>query len=337
MQRDEGPLLEAWCKFHGHLVGFENIVILDNGSRDAETLDFLRYAARHLNVKVCYRYDSTTDFNNKGNIIADLINHIDRDGEYDFFFPLDCDEFIGCHARLFGYSCDKAKIMRALTDLRRSEAPLKISQRLFNSPIEKFGFYPEPGWRPRGKYFFPRMTANIEQLDLGFHEYILDKEVEARESSIVYFHLHNRPYEVMQRAARNKLDGRVLSFEKRALDLYEGPGVHLVRYLLKSKEAYLSEYAKLPRIRTGVLSKALSDLKLDTLVSDILRAGRSQLCSRSKRREKRRAGDNPWLLLCHAIASREPMFGNRRATGCSTADSRIFIVSREQRPRNRKS
>ena len=41
MQKDEGLLLDAWLRYYGYLFGFENIEVLDNGSRDRLTTGIL--------------------------------------------------------------------------------------------------------------------------------------------------------------------------------------------------------------------------------------------------------------------------------------------------------
>ena len=96
MQKNERILLEPWILYHGDLFGFENLFIFDNGSTDEIVITVLqKYEKRGVNINRAY--NSKSDFEGKGNLIADKIRSLDQCNYYDFFFPLDCDEFIACH------------------------------------------------------------------------------------------------------------------------------------------------------------------------------------------------------------------------------------------------
>src|SRR5471030_579275 len=93
MQKDETYLLEPWLVYHGHLFGFENLFVFDNGSASLEVRHILARFTRE-GVNVDWGYASRRDFLAKGELIGGLIRTLDQRGEYDFLIPLDCDEFI---------------------------------------------------------------------------------------------------------------------------------------------------------------------------------------------------------------------------------------------------
>lgn len=75
MQKDEAILLEPWLTYHGHLFGFSNLHVIDNGSTRADVQAVLhRFAA--LGVHVDYSHPSHDDYLRKsrtGNIKFDCI------------------------------------------------------------------------------------------------------------------------------------------------------------------------------------------------------------------------------------------------------------------------
>ena len=93
MQKDERFLLKPWLAYYGHLFGFENLFVFDNGSESAEVRNILaEYEAK--GVTVDRSHASREAYRAKAEIIGGQIILLDARREYDFLIPLDCDEFI---------------------------------------------------------------------------------------------------------------------------------------------------------------------------------------------------------------------------------------------------
>ena len=90
MQKDEGTLLESWLNFYNYVYGMDNIYLFDNGSVDPLTNAILKeWISKGLKV---FQHPGPLSFENKGAIILNKIKEINH--QYDYFFPVDCDEFI---------------------------------------------------------------------------------------------------------------------------------------------------------------------------------------------------------------------------------------------------
>lgn len=88
MTKDEWPLLKHWVVYHGELLGFENLYIIDDSS-DPQCTAFLRHARDHWGVNVVF---STADLNQLAaemSSIGELIQ-----GSSDLMMKMDTDEFI---------------------------------------------------------------------------------------------------------------------------------------------------------------------------------------------------------------------------------------------------
>jgi hypothetical protein len=93
MQKNEGHLLEAWITYHRNLVDPASLFIFDNGSNDAHTLTILR-AAEKTGIAINKDFCQDKDYFERGIIFCNLIKQLDRDDPHDFYFPIDCDEFL---------------------------------------------------------------------------------------------------------------------------------------------------------------------------------------------------------------------------------------------------
>ena len=84
MVKDEEDVVKEWIEYHGKLVGFENLYIIDNYSSDNTYNICNEYCSRgvHLEKKQNYK--------EKGNYMTEYKNNIDS----DIFIPIDIDEFI---------------------------------------------------------------------------------------------------------------------------------------------------------------------------------------------------------------------------------------------------
>ncbi|NJL07365.1 MAG: hypothetical protein HC900_03210 [Methylacidiphilales bacterium] len=249
VQRNEGRLLDIWIKYHSSLVRPQDIFIFDNMSTDPLTIDVIE-KARQLNVNIISDFEN---FEHKGKAVSKLI--ADRQGEYDWFIPLDCDEFVA--------TCDEdgvhggASVVEDLS--RRGEKPLiRIDKQILNVPHTSWG------------YFYPIRKLIVKsgisiELDKGYHRFdwstnrdTVDPQL-LDESKICYIHFHNRPFPGLIEAAKAKLSQRVPDFSRGTLESYKGEGVHLVNYFFLSPVSYLEKFNK----RDVDFTQIFSDLGLD--------------------------------------------------------------------------
>lgn len=237
MQKNESSLLEPWILYHATLFGFENLYIYDNGSTEIKAISALKKYAS-LGVNVQWEMKSKADFESKGLIFSNLIKAMDESRNYDFYFPLDADEFLavddGSEVKI-----DATSIFESLRPYLNSKSPLMISSALDNNPLYPEYFFKSIGQR---KTFFA--NGACESLDLGFHEGESKYGEAPVKTPVVYFHHHYKTYNSYVKSARQKLEGRVQDFERQTLlDLKEeeGPGFHLVGKILDGPDEYYRE------------------------------------------------------------------------------------------------
>ncbi len=234
MQKDEGQLLDAWLKYYGYLFGFENLEVLDNGSRDLLTC-FILEQFEAVGVRVHRQHVGIEAFERKGAIVHGIINGWDRDHDYDFALPCDCDEFLALFTRT-GLSCTRDAIHAGLDGLMECDQALGIRTSLFNVPSQTDWFHPEVF--PKG--FLP--SHAILDLDSGYHEPKSRLCVGTRDTDFTYLHFHNKPYETVQEHTRRKMYRRVDVEDRDAMRRYAGPGTHMIKDLLMSREEYVHQF-----------------------------------------------------------------------------------------------
>ena len=242
MQKNERSLLEPWILYHGAMFGFENLYVYDNGSTNQECVDLLKkYQELGLNVE--WSFDTKQHFEHKGYIIAERIKDLDRLNASDFYFPLDCDEFIVAERDDGSAAFDVCSILNELSSHYDAKHPLAISAAYDNNPLSKDFYYKSEGQR---KTFFTRNTCKT--LDLGFHAGTTHESSEPIKTAISYVHYHYKLYVEYIESAKQKLIGRIDDFSKESLMAFAAqkkPGFHLVGTLLSDEdEYYRSMYRK---------------------------------------------------------------------------------------------
>lgn len=249
MQKNEIELLKPWFYYHSSIFEASNIYILDNGSTDKAVLSTLK-SIESLGAKVIYKYNTNQDFERKGDIIGGLITELDN-GSYDFFMPLDCDEFVAVYDQNGNVSCNKLDIQSELNNNINSKDTLVISGQLFNCPLNNKLFH----YQETRKTFFTKKS--FRSLDLGYH---WGKSISLGEhkTKITHFHFHNKPFNILLSHAREKLKSRVDSFDPEYLKTYNGLGSHMVRYFLITEDEYLTQFENLSYIETSSIIDALS-------------------------------------------------------------------------------
>lgn len=247
MQKNEGALLLNWFIYHARIVGPESIFVLDNGSTDSETLRILGFM-QNAGARVIYTFNRREHFADKGNII--LREAAAFYGEDAGLLLIDVDEFmyarVGHDGQAGGLNFSPAPIRQELRS-----AAAKLSARIPFARIDH-GYYNVPrrvavcGWQPQrlivhGSYKGP--------MDLGMHLYDWGQRRNSFSedflpaSRIGIIHCHHRSFEESREKAREKMVGRLESFDVHYLRAYKGNGVHLVKYFLMTPEEYYDEFS----------------------------------------------------------------------------------------------
>ncbi len=238
MQKNEISLVGPWIRYHAALVGAENLYVFDNGSTEPAVRRCLQ-EAQSMGVHVDWRYGRQADFARKGDIIAALIQDLDGQGRHDFYFPLDCDEFLASRVD-GGVSMAMADLQSALAPHRDSPRVLRIAHKYWNNPCRIHHYALNATSR---KCFFARNAC--VSLDKGYHRGRSRTGDNHDMTDIVYVEFHYRPYRSNRHASRQKLVGLVPDFSRRSLRAYsqkQGPGFHCANELLLSEYDYVRRF-----------------------------------------------------------------------------------------------
>lgn len=84
MVKDELDIIEYWLRYYGKIFGYKNLLVIDNFSTDGTFEICKRYVSKGVRL---YR---EKDYKLKG----ELMTYIKDNLVFDFFFPVDIDEFI---------------------------------------------------------------------------------------------------------------------------------------------------------------------------------------------------------------------------------------------------
>lgn len=85
MVKDEADIVREWILYHGNLVGFEQLYIVDNGSTDGTWEIIQSFIQKGIHIF------QEADYRKKGIIMTSLIREHSKRG---IAYPLDIDEFI---------------------------------------------------------------------------------------------------------------------------------------------------------------------------------------------------------------------------------------------------
>ncbi|WP_461601750.1 glycosyltransferase family 2 protein [Aeromonas rivipollensis] len=236
MQKNECKLLRPWIEHHSIIFGLNNIYVYDNGSTDSLCIGILKeYEKKGLNVN--WSFHTQNDFENKGNIFSDLIKEFDNsDASYDFYFPLDCDEFISYERKSGDLLLDRKSIEIELAKHIGSQETLFINASYDNNPLYEDYFFRNASQR---KCFFYKGTCLT--LDRGFHIGESRSSTGQKKTGIVYVHYHFKEFDDYQSSAKQKLLGRVSDFSINSLEKHldrKGAGYHLIEALLNTENDY---------------------------------------------------------------------------------------------------
>jgi len=228
MQRDEADLLRPWVMYHAALFGIENIFVFDNGSTSPSViLELVEFARKGLNVD--WKHSGPEDFHSKGEILGSLI--VSLANRYDFFLPLDCDEFFVLQTGEWKIACDQPAIRAGLAQIAGEGRALQVKWAYYNVLNT-----PDSFWRwPHQKTFFA--GDSLVSLDHGYHQG-RTKAGGTLETSFAHMHYHHKPYSLMVEHSKNKLRAYVDVDDRAALEDYKGMNYHCTTVLLQGPEVY---------------------------------------------------------------------------------------------------
>jgi hypothetical protein len=278
MQKNEAVLLDPWLRYHEAMISAQSIFVLDNGSSDPQTLAILK-AAECRGVSVNRKYNQLHDYFAAGIIVAELIKHLDRENPHDFYFPIDCDEFLACrvNSRL---SCSRNELDRSLIDLIGNKKVLTIPRKYVNNPYHP-NRYSEIQWHK--KCFFAQGAC--KSLAHGYHEGTSNAGSGEEETNITYIEFHHRPYQERLRLSMQKIEYLVPNPTRKALADYartQRSNFHAAVALLESEYSYFHSLKNLPETLSDLsLLNRLAELNIDTrkLFSD---SNENSLCFQAK-------------------------------------------------------
>src|SRR6185312_9725377 len=230
MQKDEDDLLGPWVAHHAYLFGFQNLYVLDNGSRNQRTIEQLA-AFERLGVRVDRSFPSREDYNRKGELIGDVIRRLDGTGAFDFFLPSDCDEFLALRVP-WGFTCRKEPILAYLATLQGETRALRIPYQIANNPYEQ-DFYTYFTFH---KTFFARGT--FDYLDHGHHSGRTKGNPGTRNVALAHIHFHCPAHAKLAARAHNKWYAPVSANEALADPSYQGSSAHLIPHFSTSEDEY---------------------------------------------------------------------------------------------------
>jgi hypothetical protein len=242
MQKNESLLLEPWIRYHVDLIGTSSIFIYDNGSTDTKTLTTLA-DAENIGIKINRTYSHQKDYYARGEIFADLIKSLDASNPHDFYFPIDCDEFLACDidGKL---SCQRDDILASLAPLIRDGEVLTIPHKYVNSPFHINRYSKITNCK---KCFFAQGAC--EALSDGFHEGKSKDGNQERQTKITYIEFHYKPYADHMRLSAQKIDYLIPRLTRKNLAAYaksKRSNYHAAHALLESEYSYRKYFANQP-------------------------------------------------------------------------------------------
>jgi hypothetical protein len=259
MFKNEDELLVPWVAYHSALVGPENLLIFDNGSTSKKTLDAIAHVTETYGVKIDGSRSAPEDFINKGEIFRYAIQGLDANDPADFYFPLDCDEFLAVQDNREVW-CTREKLHEELEKHRDSALPLKIYAGLDNNPFHPGYFKWSIG---QLKTFFTKGTCKY--LDHGYHGGVTFAGRDPTPTGVVYLHYHYKPYALFVEHSKAKLLPYTNDFSTEAMQKYAAEsrtGHHNARQILTTEAEYSTMFPLANYVRPASFQDALSRLFL---------------------------------------------------------------------------
>jgi len=239
MQKNEISLLPLFLRYHEFLFGATSLFIFDNGSTEPEVVAELK-AAENRGIRIDWSHAGPKSFENKGNIFAQLIQQLDQINPHDFYFPLDCDEFVACLTPE-AVSMKRGDIERALSPFKESPSTLRISHKYWANPLHR-NLYQISTYSP--KCFFAKGSCKF--LDHGYHNAKAQGDAPDLATPIVYYEFHYKTYLLHRINSIAKLSPYLSDYSRRSLRQFvqrKYHNHHCAEDLLLSKYEYLSNFS----------------------------------------------------------------------------------------------
>ncbi|MCP9930039.1 hypothetical protein KBY82_04490 [Cyanobium sp. AMD-g] len=238
MQKDETILFDPWFFYHADLLGPENLFIFDNGSKSTSVIQSLQ-RARSNGANVIWEYSSRHEYRERGPLIANFIQQLDHSNPFDFYFLLDCDEFLACQTDS-GISCQRRDIERVLQPYIGSRDVLLIRHKFWHNPC-RMHLYSVTNCSP--KCFFAQGACG--SLDHGYHHAKSRLGSGEATTNIIYFEFHYKPYGLHRVSSRQHLSCVLTDFSRRSLRAYQNKrdfNHHCAEDLLEGKFDYVRRF-----------------------------------------------------------------------------------------------
>jgi hypothetical protein len=213
MQKNEALRLQPWLDYHQHLFGAKSLFIFDNGSSIPSVIDALRKAASR-GATVDWSHKEASDFKRKSIIAAELVHFLDANDPHDFYFFLDCDEFVACEVN-GEPRFDRNSILATLNPYANYKGVLLINGKYRNNPYMP-NKYTRIEYSP--KCFFAR--GALKSLASGYHDGESRFSKEKIGTPIIFFEFHYLPYKTHLGLSKQKLVHRTDDLSRRALAIY---------------------------------------------------------------------------------------------------------------------
>lgn len=234
MQRNEDHCLEPWLRYHGYLFGFENLFVIDHASDSSTTLATLRrFEADGVSIK---RLPKTASYREKGRFVVDEIHRVETLANFDFIFPVDCDEFLFLNHPQRGPLCERSAIVDYLGQFRGFPGLLEIKENFLHILGHPGHFWSQP----YQKVFFA--GGSCVSLDHGSHFGEARHSGDSRLTCLAYAHFHFKPFRIDRELSREKLRPWVDVDDEEAVRAFDGPGAHLKHHLLCTEEEYYAGF-----------------------------------------------------------------------------------------------
>jgi len=261
MQKNETILLDPWLRYHEAMISAQSIFVYDNGSSDPQTLRILKDAERR-GVNINRQHMQLQDYLARGTIFAEHINYLDRENPHDFYFPIDCDEFLAC--KLNGHlSCSRDELDRSLIDLIGNDKVLTIPSKYVNNPYRPNQYSEIHRCK---KCFFAQGAC--QSLVDGFHAGTSKAGSGEKETDITYIEFHYKPYHEHHRLSKQKIEYLLPNPTRKTLAKYaksQRSNYHAAAALLESEYTYLHSFKdQHATLSDFSLLNRLKELNIDT-------------------------------------------------------------------------
>lgn len=251
MHKNEPTYLETWIKYYGYLFGFENLYIVDNGSK-RENIDHIVDIYSKSGCHFFLNYPKKEHFLQKGEIMGEIIRtHIDHE-PHDFILPMDCDEYLFLYMNTPSFS---RTAIHAYLDRIRHTPDALIIEHMFLNTAGDLGYFERPRGVSKGMFTY----RNFQHIDHGFH-YPVSKNGRQTKTSLGYLHLHNKTRDECLAAAKEKLAHLVDINDMDALLSYTGPGLHLINHFLTPESDFYKTKDQYGRVYIGAFYELIMAL-----------------------------------------------------------------------------